>query len=135
MDYKEMLKKVRAQLPEQVFKKERFEIPKLDSQIVGNRTFVRNFVDAANAVRRETEHMLKYMAKELASSGGIEGKTAIFQGKFSDSAVNNKFQKYVEMYVLCAECGKPDTKVLKEDRLSFVRCEACGAKRAVPRIK
>lgn len=134
-EYKDLLKKARAVLPVEVFKKERFEIPKLDSIIIGNRTAIKNFIDVATAIRREPEHLLKYLAKEFASAGEIEEKSAIFQGKFIPSVVDGKFQRYVETYVLCSECSKPDTKIIKEDRLTFVRCEACGARKSVPRIK
>ena len=34
-------------------------------------------------------------------------------------------------FVLCKECKKPDTELLKEDRLLFIHCLACGAKHSV----
>jgi len=134
-DYEEMLKRTRAQLPAEVFKRERFEVPRLQSEIVGNRTVVRNFAEAVETLRREKDHAMKWLAKELGSAGSLEGKMAIFQGKFTGQVLDSKFQKYVETYVICQECGKPDTRLIKDDRLTFLKCEACGARRSVPRIK
>jgi len=134
-DYNKLLEKGRKQLPENVFKHERLEMPKLTSVVMGNRTFVKKFTEAAGIVRRDPKHILKYLAKEFGSQGNIEGDTAVFQGKFGQIMVNTKFEKYVELYVLCSECKKPDTTLLKENRISFVKCEACGARRRVEDIK
>lgn len=136
MDYSDLLKRARGALPKEALKeRERFEIPRLDSTIVGNRTFVKNLVDVAQVLRREPDHLMKWMAKELASAGQIEGKGAIFQGKFTPQAIGAKFQQYLDTYILCGECGKPDTRLIKEERLLILKCEACGAKRSVPKIK
>jgi len=41
-DYKKLLKEVRKELPEHIFHKERFEIPKVSGHIQGNRTGSKN---------------------------------------------------------------------------------------------
>jgi len=33
--------------------------------------------------------------------------------------------------VLCPECKKPDTQLKKEDRITTIKCSACGAKHPV----
>jgi translation initiation factor 2 subunit 2 len=38
---------------------------------------------------------------------------------------------YTETFVLCSECGRPDTKINKEGRILVLECEACGAHRPV----
>jgi translation initiation factor 2 subunit 2 len=38
---------------------------------------------------------------------------------------------YTETFVLCSECGKPDTRINKEGRVLVLECEACGAHRPV----
>lgn len=134
-NYADLLKSARAQLPKQVFETKRLEIPKLQSMVTGNRTIIKNFGEVASIVRREPEHMLKYMAKELASQGLLEGRTAVFSGKFGMMQVESKFTQYLNTFVLCHECKKPDTKILREDRLAFLKCEACGAKKPVPVVK
>ncbi|MHA1988975.1 MAG: translation initiation factor IF-2 subunit beta, partial [Promethearchaeota archaeon] len=49
--------------------------------------------------------------------------------------IQKKIESYVKEYVLCKECGKPDTKLIKEGRITFLKCEACGAKSSVKSIK
>lgn len=134
-DYESLLKRAREQLPETLLEKKRLEIPKLSVMIVGNRTMIKNLTEVAGIIRRDSRHLLKYLAKELASQGGMEGQTAVFQGKFGGFMVNRKFEKYVDDYVLCSECKKPDTNLVKRDRLVFIKCEACGAEKPVRLIK
>lgn len=134
-DYKTLLKKAREQLPKEVFKKERFEIPSFNSSVIGNRTLVRNFIEVTNKIRRDPKHVLKYLEMELASPAHIEERKAIFQGKFGSHVINTKLEKYIKTYVLCPECDKPDTTLKKDDRVLFIKCEACGAKKSVPMIR
>jgi len=132
MDYKKLLKKARDDLPETVFEKERFEMPKVLGHIQGNRTIISNFIQIANSLGREPEHMLKYVLKELATPGEIKKSGSIIFGtKVAASRINEKIRKYVNEFVFCPECGKPDTKIIKEGDFAFIKCAACGAKHHV----
>jgi translation initiation factor 2 subunit 2 len=131
MDYKKLLEKARKQLPETVTKKERFEIPKVRGHIQGNRTIISNFVNIADVLGREPNHMLKYILKELATPGEIKQKAIIIGSKVSASRINQKIQQYAQEFVICKECHKPDTKLIKEGNFMFIRCTACGAKHPV----
>ncbi len=72
MEYKKLLEQARKELPKSVFEKERFEIPKVRGHIQGNRTVISNFLQIANSVGREPEHMLKFVLRELAAPGEIK---------------------------------------------------------------
>jgi len=131
MDYKKLLEKARKQLPELVTRKERFEIPKVRGHIQGNKTIISNFVHIAEILGRDANHMLKYILKELATPGEIKQKAVIIGSKVSASRINQKIQQYADEFVFCKECGKPDTKLIKEGNFSFIICTACGAKHPV----
>ena len=132
MDYKKMLEETRKNLPEAVFLKERFEIPKVLGHIQGNRTIVSNFLQISSALRRDTSHLLKYVLKEIATPGEIKKSGALILGtKVPASRINEKIRQYANEFVLCFECGKPDTKIEKEDGLTYMKCTACGAKNIV----
>src|SRR3989338_2799113 len=132
MEYKEMLENVRKNLPEVVFLKERFEIPKVLGHMQGNRTIISNFLQIASTLRRDVNHFLKYVLKELATPGEIKKSGALILGtKISASRINEKIRQYANEFVLCFECGKPDTKIEKEDNLTYIKCTACGAKNIV----
>jgi len=131
-DYTSMLKDVRKNLPEVVFIKERFEIPKVIGHIQGNRTIISNFLQIASTLRRDVDHMLKFVLKELATPGEIKKSGSLIMGtKVPASRINDKIRQYANEFVLCFECGKPDTQIVKEDYLTYLKCTACGAKNIV----
>ncbi len=114
---------------------ERFEMPKAETMQEGSRTVLKNFFQIAAALRREEKHLMKYLAKELASPAHTESGRAIFQSSIQQKALQQKLESYAKEYVLCRECGKPDTKILKEGNAATLICEACGARAPVKKIK
>ncbi len=135
MEYEKLLKRVRTQIPKEVFEKPRFEVPKARGSIEGNKTIIINFSEISNYLRRRPQHLLKFMQNELATSGNIDGTRAVFVGKFSSAQINDKITRYVKEFVTCQVCGKPDTKIEKEERVSLLKCMACGAREPIRGIK
>ena len=135
MNYKELLKKARGELPESVFNAERFEIPKVTGHIQGNKTIISNFHQIATTLGRSDEHLLKYVLKELATPGTLTKSAMILGTKVPASRINEKIRKYSAEFVLCRECGKPDTKIIKEGQFNYLKCMACGAKHPVKLMK
>ena len=126
-----MLKKGREELPEAMLKAERFEIPKVKGHIQGNKTVINNFQQIVDTLRRKPEHLLKFILKELATPGELKKTALIIGRKVSAVQVNEKIQKYANEFVICSECKKPDTKLVREDKIMFIKCLACGAKHPV----
>ncbi len=110
---------------------ERFEIPKIEGHVEGKKTILTNFFQIADYIRRKPEHFQKFILKELASSGQREGDRLILNIKIPSAKINQKIEQYAKEFVICRECGKPDTELVKEDRLLFIRCLGCGAKHSV----
>ena len=113
---------------------ERFEIPKIKGHFEGRKTILTNFFQIASYIRRKPEHFQKFMLKELAASGQKEGEKFILNIKIPSEKINQKIEQYAKEFVLCKECGKPDTEIIKEDRLIYIHCLACGAKHHVSKI-
>ena len=132
MEYRKMLEQVRKGLPEVVFEKERFEIPKAKGHMQGNKTVVNNFLQIASTLRRDPNHLLKYVLKELAAPGEVKKSgSLIFGTKIQASRLNIKIRQYAHEFVLCSECGKPDTKIEKEGDFLYMKCTACGARHPI----
>jgi len=128
MEYEEMLNRAIEKLPKNIDRKDRFEVPKIICEISGSKTVLKNFGEILAVLRREPNHLAKYLSKGLATSGSVQGNTLVFQGKFSRETLQRKLDDYVKEFIYCKECGKPDTKIEKQDRISSLVCEACGAK-------
>ncbi len=110
---------------------ERFEIPKIEGHFEGKKTILTNFFGIASHLRRKPEHFQKFILRELAASGQRDGDRLVLNIKVPSAKINQKILDYAKEFVICKECGKPDTELVKEDRLTFVHCLACGAKHSV----
>ena len=131
-DYRDMLEKAYSELPQQVDTYERFTIPRPDVRQVGRRrTIIMNFKEIADELRRDPEHILKFLSGEMATLANFDGTRVIFQGRFNYDTVRNLLEIYTEKYVVCPVCKRPDTRVVREKRLWFLQCDACGARSSI----
>ena len=129
VEYEKLLKRVQDHLSEN--KKEgtaRFELPTVDIMWEGQKTFLRNFAEFPKVLRRDPVKVLQYLSKEFAVPVERIGEQAMFIGRRDPDDFSRLFQIYLKDYVECPTCKSPDTKIIKENRISFLICEACGAK-------
>ena|SRR3989338_3926312 len=134
MLYDELLKKARESLPENIKDKDRFEIPKVLGKVQGNTTLVSNFIHIAKVLHRDPQHFLKYILRELATPGRIDGQRIIIGAKVPAVFLNKKIRQYALTYVICPECGKPDTTLQNDKNNSSFKCTACGSVHPVRRL-
>jgi translation initiation factor 2 subunit 2 len=133
-NYEELLKRARSQIPETISKHERLELPRLNHSVIGMRTIVYNVKEIAEALNRDPQHLLKFLTREMATAATLQESRAIFKGKFYRDTFERLIRRYMEIFVICPVCNLPDTRIVKEKRLSFLVCEACGAKSSVRQL-
>lgn len=133
--YEDLLKKAQEELPETTVTSERFQIEKVRGHIEGNKTILVNFHKIARSFNREPEHMLKFLLKELATPGKLISDRVIFGTKVPASKINKKIKQYVSEFVLCPECGKPDTKIILKKEIPYIKCQACGDEHIIKSLK
>jgi translation initiation factor 2 subunit 2 len=127
MDYEKMLDRAYLSVPKKALEHERFEIPRADSMIQGSKTIVRGFNNLLKDMRREEKHFLKYLTKETATSVTKGNNQIIINGKVNAYNLNKIIESYFKQFVLCPECGKPDTSIISQSGTKMMKCEACGA--------
>ncbi|MCX9025503.1 MAG: translation initiation factor IF-2 subunit beta [Candidatus Methanoperedens sp.] len=130
-DYLANLDRALKQLPEIKGSGERFVVPEPKLLTEGKTTVLENFAAIADKLNREQEHLFKFLLRELGTAGKIDGSRAIFQRKLTSGIVTELINAYVKEYVTCSECGRPDTHLMKSERILTLRCDACGAHRPV----
>jgi translation initiation factor 2 subunit 2 len=130
MNYEELLEEAFKKIVKKETK-DRFQIPQIEGEMQGARFIVRNFKKIADYLKRDPKHLAKYLMLSLATSGSIEGETLVLNTKVRRDIVQQKLEEYIRKYVFCKVCGEPDTKLIKEDRIYFIQCDACGARYAV----
>ncbi len=131
MDYLKLLAAAKEKLPDVQETGSRFEIPVVKGHVQGNKTIITNFQQIIDKLGRPMEQLLKFLQRELATPALMEGPRLVFGRKIPSSLINKKVELYCKDFVICNECGKPDTKMIKEDRIMFLRCTACGAKHPI----
>lgn len=113
---------------------DRFDIPKVQGQVAGKATIITNIKQIADYLRRDLDHLAKFLQKELATSGKIDNGRLILNAKLSSEKVNEKIRFYAKEFIICPECGKPDTEIISEKGIKFRHCLACGAKSPIHKI-
>jgi translation initiation factor 2 subunit 2 len=131
MDYDEMLDRGLEDTPDIEGSSERFEVPDPDVRQEGNVTVFENFQSVRRDLGREEDHVMKFLQDELGTSGHIdESGRARLTGDFNARRISEAIDAYTEEFVICPECGLPDTRLDNEQGAIILRCEACGARSA-----
>ncbi|QSG08931.1 translation initiation factor IF-2 subunit beta [Halapricum desulfuricans] len=129
MDYDDMLDRAISETPDIEGGNERFDVPDPDIRQEGNVTVYENFQTTVDRLGREDGHVVKFLQNELGTSGHIdESGRARLTGSFSERRISEAIDAYVSEFVLCSECGLPDTKLIREKGAVLLQCEACGAR-------
>ena len=135
MEYEKLLEKAYKELPETLKTHERFVIPQIISHIQGKIAVVQNLGEIAKLINRSPDMLAKYLIRELGTAGSHDSQHLILKGQFRDYQIQQKFEDFLREYVLCPECGRPDTKILQEKRVHILKCEACGSWHPLGSIK
>jgi len=129
MDYDEMLDRALEETPDIEGDGNRFDVPDPNVRQEGNVTVYENFQATVRRLDREEDHVVKFLQNEVGTSGHIdESGRARLTGDFSDRRIREAIEAYTEEFVLCSECGLPDTHIVREQGVVLLQCDACGAR-------
>jgi translation initiation factor 2 subunit 2 len=132
-DYDSLLDRARSQVPEDAFKKsgERFKVPDVQLMVQGNRSIWQNFQEIINILNRPGKEVLKFLSGQLGTASSMEGGNALFNGKFNAEQVTDVLNRYIDSYVICPVCTRPDTDIEKSGNVYRLVCSACGAQTSI----
>jgi len=129
MDYDEMLDRGIERAPEIQPDSDRLDIPDPDVRPEGHVIVFENFRDVCRELSSEPDHVLKFLQDDLGTSAHIdESGRARLTGDFGTRRISDAIEAYTEQYVLCSECGLPDTSIEREQGAELLVCAACGAR-------
>jgi translation initiation factor 2 subunit 2 len=131
MDYADSLDRAFDTLPERNYEESRLNVPDPEGETDGAFTRLTNLGNIADALGREPQHLHRNIQRELGTNGQFDGDRARYNGSFTVADFETAIDEYVAEYVTCTECGLPDTRLVTEDGVDMLRCEACGAFRPV----
>ena len=130
-EYTKLLDSAMEKIPKRTSSCERFELPAIQGIRMGNRTIIQNFKEIADRLNRDPNHLLKFLSKELATAATTDGARAIFHGVFKVQSMRRLLDIYTQRFVICPVCKRPDTKMDRQERYTFLTCEACGARSSI----
>jgi len=127
-DYEEQLEEALSETPDIQAGEARFTIPDPDVRQEGNATVYENFRETTDRLDREAESVLKFLQDELGTSAHIDERgRARLTGAFTVRRIGDAIEAFADAYVLCPECGLPDTRLEHEKGARTIKCTACGA--------
>ena len=95
-----------------------------------------NFGDICKTMNRSIDHVNAFMLAEMGTTGSIDASNRmVIKGRFPPKAIEQIIRRYVAEYVTCSSCKSPATALQKQNRLFFMQCNNCGARRSVQPIK
>lgn len=126
-NYQELLDKGYKNIPDNVKKLSRFEIPKVQIRIEAKNTYITNFNKIINTLNRDRKHFIVEFLKKIGTMGEMRGQHLFLKGVYKEQVLNRLIELYSKTYVLCKICNKPDTEIQREGKKKFLKCTACGA--------
>ena len=132
LDYEKLLERAREGLEDVMQNAERFNPPIPDIMHEGSKkTIIRNFSEIVDSLRRDETHLYKFLLQELGTAGSVNNRRLVLQGRVPEKKIKDRIKSYIETFVVCQECNRPDTSFLRTGRTLNLHCEACGAKRPI----
>lgn len=127
-DYEEQLDRALDETPDIREGDQRFDIPEAEIRQEGNVTVYENFQATIDQLSRDESLVLKFLQDELGTSAHIDERgRARLTGDFTADRIRGAVTEFADVYVLCPECGLPDTQLAEEQGATVIRCDACGA--------
>lgn len=101
----------------------------------GNKTLM-NLVQIAKILKRDPDHIKKYLFSELATSGSVNAKgELLMKGNFTKPKIQDVLRLYIEHFMVCTSCDAVlNTQIIRENRLYVLKCSNCGASKYVGNI-
>jgi translation initiation factor 5 len=106
---------------------------KIEGRGNGIKTVIPNIYEVATSLHRQPGEVNKFFGTELGAQTTYSADTdrAVVNGAHTDATLQNLIKKYIDIFVLCPNCGLPETDYKIKSECIYHKCAACGAKEMV----
>lgn len=97
----------------------------------GNRTIIfENINSMCIKMNRPLNHLVNFITQELCiKKWSLDASNKlILQGTYQQSHFEKIITQYIRDFVKCKSCKSSDTILLKENRITFIKCNNCYSK-------
>lgn len=115
----------------------RYKMPvvygKIEGRGNGIKTVIPNITDVALSLHRPPGEVCKFFGCELGAQTTYSAETdrAIVNGAHTDATLQSLIHRYIEKFVICPQCGLPETDYKIKNEVIYHKCAACGNKEMV----
>ena len=115
----------------------RYKMPlvfgKIEGRGNGIKTVIPNVSDVALSLHRPPGEVNKFFGCELGAQTTYSPETdrAVVNGAHTDATLQSLIHRYIEVFVLCPQCGLPETDYRIKNDCIYHKCAACGNKEMV----
>lgn len=127
--YEEMLENALKNLPDIISISDRYTLPELEVKHEKNKTYILNIKEILYKIKRSTEEFRGDFLKVVGVPGRFERDVLVLNGLIGRETLKKKLEDYVKFFVICEVCKKPETIIINENDIRYLKCEACGNKK------
>ncbi|KAI1858324.1 uncharacterized protein JN550_012774 [Neoarthrinium moseri] len=112
----------------------RYKMPRLQVKVEGKgngiKTVVVNLSTIAQSLARPGGHVIKWFGLDLGAQTNMDPPDDrwIINGAHDGETLQKSLFIFIEKYVLCDDCGNPETDLVIKDDVVRKDCKACGAR-------
>lgn len=112
----------------------RYKMPRIQVKVEGKgngiKTVVVNLSTIAQSLARPGGHVIKWFALDLGAQTNMDPPDDrwIINGAHDGETLQKSLFIFIEKYVLCDDCGNPETDLVIKDDIVRKDCKACGAR-------
>ena len=104
--------------------------PKIEN--INKKACIINFMDMCDNLQRSHYDVQIYINKELMTTSSIvDSGSLILDGNFKVHTVMAQIAEYINKYVICQECKSKHTELEKIDKILYMECSKCKAKKSI----
>lgn len=113
----------------------RYKMPRVNIKYEGKNTGIKTILSNLNEIsislKRNPEHIFKFLSYELNVQTKIDKNKYIINGKHEQDLIQNLIFCFIDKFVLCKHCENPETFFLNVTTFEM-ECLACGNRSTVP---
>ncbi len=96
------------------------------------KTYINNFKEITEKINRNIDDVKNYFESEVNCMCSIsEEGFLVMRGIFRKPQIEKLLIDYISKFVQCTYCKSPNTQIIKENRILFMKCSNCKADKAL----
>ena len=113
----------------------RYKMPNIDIQHTKTKTIITNITDIIESIKRNEIYLQKYIGYELGARVLNKNYRFEINGKHDKNKIIDIVNSFIKLYVLCIECGLPETNISICKNKAYFDCRSCGKSCKLPNNK